>query len=355
MKKQNRKFLSILLAGVLLVLSLLMVPSAFAAGTSFANAEAITAFGNAKTATVSTSSPAYYKVTLNKGDTLNISLYSIHSSNVDTSFDADVRLYNSSQTYLASSLLQGTVNEYLSYKVSSAGTYYIKIDAHTGSGTVKLKIARGDFLNSPNYNVSYSRATACSTAVTYAQYPGAAAHGGSYFASLNEKGGGDCTNFVSHCLHSGGMAMITGNRDSSASWFFNGCTSTSLYSATWTGTDAFSTHRGTNCSGTGNKRAYAMEIMTVSEAYNKLSTLRNTLNPGDVIQFTKNDDTSYRRHTVIIHAVTSTDIKYAQHSNNSNVWDSDISLKDYLQNNASSDTGGSFILIYRMHHNTAYN
>lgn len=350
MKKRIRKSLSIMLAGVLLVLSLLMVPSAFAAGTSFANAEAITAFGDAKTATVSTSSPAYYKVTLNQGDTINISLYSILSSNVDVSFDADVRLYDSSQTYLSSSLLRGTLNEYLSYKVSATGTYYIKIDAYTGSGTVKLKIARGDFLNSPNYNVSFSRTTARSAAIQYAPYPGTTSHGSTVFGA----NGGDCTNFVSQCLKAGGMPMVTGNRDSSAAWFFNGYSNTSQYSATWTGATQFSPYWGTNCSGSGNRKAYAMEIMTISEAYNKLHTLRNQLKPGDIIQFTNSTDNSYRKHSIIIHDITDSDILYSQHSlnSNSNIWCANNSLAQKLRSHSSDSTGGSFILIYRMHYSS---
>lgn len=76
------------------------------------------------------------------------------------------------------------------------------------------------------YQNNYARGAAVKYAVTYAIKPNPLYR---YFASHGE-GGGDCSSFVSQCLHAGGAAMVY---DKSKPWWYNRNGTTIVTRHTW--------------------------------------------------------------------------------------------------------------------------
>lgn len=83
--------------------------------------------GTTYKALISSSSDVdYFKVVTTRACTISISLTTLP-------YDYDLYLYNSSGTKVASSINSGTSSESISYSVSAAGTYYIKVIGYNGA------------------------------------------------------------------------------------------------------------------------------------------------------------------------------------------------------------------------------
>lgn len=99
--------------------------------------------------------------------------------------------------------------------------------------------------------------------------------------------GGDCTNFVSQALKSGGMSMTSKKSVSTtADWYYY-VPNIPARTATWTGAEEFRSYWGV-INGVGQKKARAMTKYTAAELKNNSSSYKSlvaSLELGDVIVF----------------------------------------------------------------------
>lgn len=135
--------------------------------------------------------------------------------------------------------------------------------------------------------------------------------------------GNDCTNFVSQCLHAGGMIYL-GNiltRTENGTWRYDTLSNKYYASYTWGGADNFAWHWGHDPNGVGQQRAYMTVIYPNAQA--ALDDYDNFVFPnffdGDVVQTASSTGVS---HTMIIHdqfeqtEFYNPDMYLAQHTNN---------------------------------------
>lgn len=97
----------------------------------------------------------------------------------------------------------------------------------------------------------------------------------------------DCTNFISQCVHAGGIPMTSGTHlwgaeSTTTKWY---CRGTTIYTTSWTVTDDFAAYMSSIAS-------RKMIVATVDEVY------ENCL-PGDVVQLVKKSDGDIYHSTII--------------------------------------------------------
>ncbi|MFC7183136.1 PPC domain-containing protein, partial [Kitasatospora paranensis] len=84
----------------------------------------------------STSDRDYYALTLTNGQTVTV------NCSIPTAYDADLYLLNSSGSTQTRSVNNGKgVAEALTYTAGSSGTYYIDLEAYSGSGSATYSCA----------------------------------------------------------------------------------------------------------------------------------------------------------------------------------------------------------------------
>lgn len=108
---------------------------------------------------------------------------------------------------------------------------------------------------------------------------------------------GDCTNFVSQCWNYAGIPQKNG-------WYFNSMTD---YAKSWSVVEDF-----------GNYMTYYSSLfMEDNEAVAVYKWSSNEVKPGDIIQFSKENDEKGNpiwHHSAIITNIENGEIYYAQHS-----------------------------------------
>lgn len=179
----------------------------------------------------------------------------------------------------------------------------------------------------------YNRKLAASYAERYAESP-----------NMNEYPyymGNDCTNFVSQALNAGGMYEEEGRWDSGRSWFCNTRENSELkkVSLTWRAARYFHEYWGSP-NGSGRKRAYGYEKISLKYAILNFNKLHEALNIGDVVQYSNFAHDNHIYHTQIIHKKMDSDFLMAQHTENKK----SVSLYRYL--NMIQDDPQCFIYIY---------
>ena len=226
----------------------------------------------------------------------------------------DLRLYNSSQTLLASSTRTSSSIDYISYNATYTGKYYVRIQAVSVSSTsysCGFKVTKTcGVAGTSSTNSGYNRTSAKNYMDLYAITPN---------PSYNDYtgNGGDCTNFASQVVKAGGMATISGSSSSEACWY--------AYSETWKSATKFTNHWGTSSVGNGNKRAYSCQYFIGQDAINNYQTFIQNLKVGDIIQRCQQSDSS-RVHTMIIYQKDTNNILMAQHTGNKK----NVNLNNYL-------------------------
>ncbi|MEG0014344.1 MAG: amidase domain-containing protein [Cellulosilyticaceae bacterium] len=123
--------------------------------------------------------------------------------------------------------------------------------------------------------------------------------------------GGDCANFISQCIHAGGMPMIGYNaNDALRNWF---CRSDYLWaiekiSKSWRGAYYFYIYWSIHAKAS---REFSNDALTLPVLHQELLAYAA---PGDAISLIHESGTIY--HTLLIMDVTSEDIICAAHTNN---------------------------------------
>lgn len=182
-------------------------------------------------------------------------------------------------------------------------------------------------------NASYNRNAAASYAYQYGDYNSTTEYDTpNYYSTANSYGSGNgfnCTNFVSQCLHAGGMIYLgtSSTRTEDSTWRYDTLAWKYYASYTWGGADNFARHWGHDDIGTGMQRAY-MTIVYANARYAlaEWSYIKSVMNNGDVIQLA---DSSGIYHTMILYNYSNEnyDMYYAQHTKNL----INQSLKELLQ------------------------
>lgn len=145
-------------------------------------------------------------------------------------------------------------------------------------------------LMQPRYYQGYLPNLATQYAITHVHSPNP------NFADFTEYGG-DCTNFVSQSLASGGVRQVIGQNYGENGWFY---TTSSQRSSTWTGAHQFGNYwRGKVPVFTGR---YKGDIIKYAGA-------------GEVIQY-KEYATGLRYHSVMVTSTLSDDLYIAQRTGN---------------------------------------
>lgn len=122
--------------------------------------------------------------------------------------------------------------------------------------------------------------------------------------------GGDCANFISQCLHAGGIPMIgTNANDITDSWFCfsNYKWAISQISRTWRGAYFFYIFWSLHAK---SSQLFMNESLTNLPEKKELLAYAK---PGDAINLIRSNNTVY--HTLLIMKVTDTDILCAAHTN----------------------------------------
>lgn len=122
--------------------------------------------------------------------------------------------------------------------------------------------------------------------------------------------GGDCANFISQCLHAGGLPMIGDNaNDITDSWFCysNYKWAISQISRTWRGAYYFYIYWSLHSK---SSRLFLNESLIKPELKQLLLTYAK---PGDALNLIHSNGSVY--HTLLITDVTSNDILCAAHTN----------------------------------------
>ena len=302
MKVTNgKRLLCIILIGFIMSSLMSIFVMATPTNTSFSTAIQLSSdLGDQKTITgVTTGVSLYYYLNVTSGQHISTAIYD--SSN---SANFDLRLYNSSQSQVASSTRSGTATDAIAYTSTYTGKYYIRITATSvpsSSASCKFKAIKACGISgTSSTNSSYNR----TNAKTYMQ---------SYTVNANPSyndytgDGGDCTNFVSQVVKAGGMANANGSISANTSWY--------AYSETWKSATKFTNHWGTNSVGSGNKRAYSCQYFHAQGALNNYQSFIQNIKVGDVIQICAKTD-SARFHSLVVYEAITGDLKMSQHTSN---------------------------------------
>lgn len=282
-------FLGLLSGGILATPSNTSFSTAITLTSTIGDEISITGIGNGQA--------QYYKVSASANQRIYVTLY-----NMSSNADFDVALYNASYSQVALSARYSTSTEYFTYKVLSAGYYYIKIkaaDVPSSSSSCKFKvILTCGVKGTSTTNSSYNRTTAGTYMDTW--YNG---FNPAYNNYTNN--GGDCTNYASQVLHESGLSKIGSDSSSVNCWF--------TYSESWKSATKFTNHWGTNSMGSGYKRAYSCEYFVAQDIIANYATFRENIKTGDIIQYCSDTDTS-RYHTLVVRSKTNNDIKLSCHT-----------------------------------------
>lgn len=187
-------------------------------------------------------------------------------------------------------------------------------------------------------NSSYNRDAAANYAIAYGPNPN---EDYEFFSS-----GGDCTNFVSQCISSGGLLMIPEQKDVGLftsksdikNWFYSPSILDSYaddwVSDTFISATAFNKHWGQT-----NMRAFqTIEYASGNEALKDIDFLTWYLKKGDVIQLKKDDDTLW--HSMIIY--DDNEICDGEHKGQSGICQNN-GKKELLYAQHSTDLSGCYI------------
>ena len=165
----------------------------------------------------------------------------------------------------------------------------------------------------------------------------------------------DSTNFASQVLHAGGVPFYDDGHGMVA-WNYS-----LQVSASWYLPNDFRSYFG-DIDGVGEKKAYMMykvsayDLATISDAWDWLYNLIG--GAGDIVQFCKNDGTTY--HTQVVQRrsvnegyVGEKKVSMAQHAPDSLGGNNWINLKTYIQssgyvNKNSIPNGGDWVILLKM-------
>lgn len=149
--------------------------------------------------------------------------------------------------------------------------------------------------------------------------------------------GADCTNFVSQCVHEGGVPMKTGGT-TDAYWHY---TSASNRSPSWTGADYFMRHWTKVRLSSYYGQARAVRLYTRDYILNNWHNFYIHVNPGDIIQYAYGDN-SHVYHSAIITEKNESneEFSFCSHSAGQN----NGSLKTYI----SSRSQYEWIIVIRI-------
>ena len=198
-------------------------------------------------------------------------------------------------------------------------------------------------------NSSYNRKTAAEYAEEYGEYASTNVWDTPSYKSAKTApsnvfglfGGSDCTNFVSQCLHEGGMIYLGNTKESNASWYYS--TTLGLYQAAypWGGAPNFYKHWGHDDSNIATQRSYITVVYdSLQDALYDWTYIKNTFSRGDVIQLIYSDGIG---HTMILY--NTSEMLYAQHSSNKIEQSLESKLQSWL-NDSDSDVVG--IILHRI-------
>ncbi|MCR8844930.1 amidase domain-containing protein [Paenibacillus sp. SC116] len=184
------------------------------------------------------------------------------------------------------------------------------------------------FTNPDTINSSFNRSGAADYAEKWATTanPNFANYG-------SNSDGGDCTNFVSQALYVGGSLPFNGTKGKNRfteDWYYYGPhvpPATNPRTSSWTAAHQFRQHFAV-VNDVGGKKAWRATRYTSQELVSNFQPIYDELFRGDVVQHV--DSAGHTFHTQIVNGYgPGNDLKVAQHSTNSNVWNKDISLKSY--------------------------
>lgn len=171
-------------------------------------------------------------------------------------------------------------------------------------------------------NSHYNREDAVNYAISYSKWPG----NNSYFNFSNI--GGDCTNFSSQVLYSGGMLMSgVKNGPYKDSWYYYGANIPDR-SSSWTNANIFRKYWSISQE---NEliRVYKINIYSVKTALEDFQRIVDDLLPGDIIQHVRiSDELTY--HSQIIHKKLKNDLLFCQHSATEGGFYNNGSVRKYL-------------------------
>ena len=200
-------------------------------------------------------------------------------------------------------------------------------------------IANAAFTNPSTTNSEYDRSDAYSYMTSYTTDRNT-----DEYASFSGIGG-DCTNFVSQVVKAGGMAFTSRSTSPTTNhWYYYTSDWGWGRTATWTGAHEFRQHWG-DVNGQGKKRAYRMTNYTVASALSNLSTIRNDVWAGDVIQHTRySDGKTY--HSQAVYGYPSGDVTIANHDGLQG--DDFESLKGFLQRRVNEGRGSDYVSVIQI-------
>ncbi|MBS6475565.1 MAG: amidase domain-containing protein [Clostridiales bacterium] len=245
--------------------------------------------------------------------------------------------------------LVGTIGKVASSSYSRFGVLtlpnksgYYTVSVYGACGSYTMNCLTGQATTS-NTNSSYNRAESVKYANKYWQnynsnYPN------------YDSAGGDCTNFVSQCVHAGGVPMKTGGT-TDAYWHY---TSGSNRSPSWTDADFFMRHWTKVRLSSYYGQAYSVKIYTRDYILNNWSTFYSNVGVGDIIQYAWSllDFDGTYKNTEVYHSAILTEkkndsdktINFHSHSSYMN----EGSLQQYIHD---AITSTEWILIIRISNN----
>lgn len=195
-------------------------------------------------------------------------------------------------------------------------------------------------------NKPYNRDTAAAYAERYGDYESTDKYDTpDYYSTKNSIGdgsGNNCTNFVSQCLHKGGMIFLGTNstREEYTTWRYDTLLGKYYASYTWGGAANFAQHWGHDVNGIGLQRSYRTIIYSnAKHALADWSYICSSLYAGDVIQLST---ASAASHTMILY--DDENMLYAQHTNNY----INMSLKALLERYAGDSSKDTIYFIFHV-------
>lgn len=192
--------------------------------------------------------------------------------------------------------------------------------------TINYKKAQKNVYTNTNQitnNSSYNREVASEYAEKYGEYNSTDIWDTPSYKSTSTApsnwidGGNNCTNFVSQCLHEGGMLFLGNLKNNNAHWYYDTVLGCYQSSHTWGGASNFYNHWGHDSSGQAGQRTYiTVRYETVQDALYDWSYIRETFEEGDVIQHINGEGNIH--HSMILYSANKAtgEFLYAQHSGN---------------------------------------